>query len=409
MSEPALSVLLIARCPPFPLHMGDRLIPYYLVRALAAQGVHVDLLAYTQTAEDLDDLPFYAHLFRRVGLLPEPPRSRASLLARALLPGRRFPTDGVESWSPAMWDAIRVALADNVYDVVHLFGGVHVYEFRALVRDLPNLITPYESYSLLLERTLAGAQTLRARLLAWSQLVMARRYEAWMFRGYDRTVVVSDRDAETLRALAPGLPVAVIPNGVDLAALRPTGRKADHPTLIFTGNYDYGPNLDAALTLIQAIFPVVKTAVPEARLVIAGNAPPPELQALAGNGVTITGRVPDLAPLLDVAHVYVCPLRIGAGIKNKVLAAMAMGTPVVGTPLSFDGIDVADGSDVIMADDPAALSQAVIALLGDAPRRASLAENARRRIEAHYTWDAVASAYATLYRTVIEDHDRIPH
>ncbi len=397
---------MISRCPPYPLHLGDRLIPYHLVRELAAQGVQVDLLAYYQHGDDPDDLPFYAHLFRGVTLLPEPARSPASLLRRAALPMRRFPRRREESWSPAMWDAIRAALATTPYDAVHLFGGVHVYEFRALVNHLPTVITPYESFSLLLERTLARAGSLRERAVTRAQLGMARHFERWMFRGYDRVVVVSDRDADTLRGLARGLPVIVIPNGVDLEALQPAGQKADRPTLIFTGNYDYAPNLDAALLLIREIFPLVQAALPEAELLIVGANPPPELQALAGEGVQVTGRVPDLAPYLDAAHVYVCPLRVGAGIKNKVLAAMAMRTPVVGSALSFDGIAVTPGEDVLLAESPAEFAAETLRLLGDPALSARLAAGARACIERRYTWRAAAESYAALYRTVIEAHER---
>lgn len=406
MPETAYRVLLISRCPPYPLHLGDRLIPYHIVRELADDGIQFDLLAYTQSDDDPDDLPFYAHLFRHITLIPEPPRSTASLLQRAFVPGRRFPRTQDKSWSPTMWDTIQTALATHDYDAIHLFGGVHVYEFRALVEDYPNLIAPYESYSLLLDRMLAQAASLPDRARITALRMMARRFEAWMFQGYDRTVVVSDKDADTLRALAPGLPVDVIPNGVDLAALQPTGAKSAHPTLIFTGNYEYGPNLDAAEVLIREIFPAVQAAIPEAELLIVGNNPPPALQALGGPGVTITGRVPELNPYLDAAHVYVCPLRIGAGIKNKVLAAMAMRTPVVGTSLSFDGIAVTDGEDVLVADTPATLAAATIQLLQDPALQDRLATNARRCIETHYTWRAVADAYATLYQTVIETHER---
>lgn len=406
MPDTALRVLLISRCPPYPLHLGDRLIPYHIVRELAADGVQFDLLAYYQSDDDPDDLPFYAHLFREVTLIQEPPRSPASLLQRALQPGRHFPRTREESWSPAMWDAIQAALDTHDYDVIHLFGGVHVYEFRALVEQHPNLIVPYESFSLLLDRTLARATSLLERVRIGAQRVMARRFEAHMFRGYDRTVVVSDKDAAMLGSLAPGLPVDVIPNGVDLESLQPAGAKADHPTLVFTGNYEYGPNLDAANVLIREIFPAVRAALPEAELLIVGNNPPPELQALAGPGITVTGRVPELTPYLDAAHVYVCPLRIGAGIKNKVLAAMAMRTPVVGTSLSFDGIAVSDGKDVLVADTPAAIADATIRVLQDAALQDQLATNARHCIEEHYTWRAVADAYAALYQTVIEAHER---
>jgi len=401
-----LRILLISRCPPYPLHLGDRLIPYHLVRELARRGHRVDLLAFYQQPEDMADVPYYGRFFDSVTLIREPARSPLSLLARALLPGRRFPARRERSWSPEMWDAIAGRLLDGprTVDVVHLFGGVQVYEYRALARDYPNLIAPYESYSLLLERTQAQARRPLDRALTGLQLAMARNFESWMFNGYQRTVVVSDRDAQTLRALAPGLAVAVIPNGVDLNRFVPTDHEPDTPTLIFTGNYDYAPNLDAALCLIREVFPAVKQAVPEAELLIVGNNPPDSLRRLAGGGVQVIGRVPDLRPYLDDAQVYVSPLRIGAGIKNKILEAMAMQTAVVATPISCEGISVRDGQEAIIASEPAAISRAAIRLLQDPALRRQIAGNGRRLVEAHYSWERTADAYEMLYAQVIREY-----
>ncbi len=404
----SLRILLISRCPPYPLHLGDRLIPYHLMRELSRRGHRIDLLAFYQQPEDMADVPYYNRFFDSVTLIREPARSPLSLLTRALFPRRRFPERRERSWSPQMWDAITARLIDQprTIDVVHLFGGVQVYEFRALTRDYPNLIAPYESYSLLLERTRAQTRRLAGRVLTGLQLAMARNFESWMFAPYQRTVVVSERDAQTLRTLSRGLPVAVIPNGVDLDRFIPTDHEPETPTLIFTGNFDYAPNLDAALLLIREIFPAVRQAIPEAEVLIVGNNPPPELRRLEGGGVRVTGRVPDVRPYLDDAHVYVSPLRIGAGIKNKILEAMAMQAAVVATPISCEGIDARHGRDVIIAAQPAEISRAAIRLLQDAPLRRQIARNGRRLVEKHYTWQHAAEAYEALYAQVIHEYRR---
>ncbi|NPV68016.1 MAG: glycosyltransferase [Anaerolineae bacterium] len=403
-----LRILLISRCPPYPLHLGDRLIPYHLVRELSRRDHRVDLLAFYQQPEDMADVPHYRLFFDSVTLIREPARSPLSLLTRALRPDRRFPACRERSWSPEMWDAIADRLGNQPHkvDVVHLFGGVQVYEFRALACAYPNLIAPYESYSLFLERALTQARHPLERARVGLQRVMARHYESWMFSGYQRAVVVSEQDARTLRRLTPGLPVAVIPNGVDLERFVPTEHEPDTPTLIFTGNYDYAPNVDAALLLIREIFPAVRRAIPEAELLIVGHNPPAELRRLEGGGVRVTGRVPDLRPYLDDAHVYVSPLRVGAGIKNKILEAMAMQTAVVATPMSCDGIDIRDGRDVILAREPAEISRAAIRLLQDAELRRRIAHHGRRLVETRYTWGHVASAYEDLYSQLIREYDR---
>lgn len=403
-----MDILLISRCPPFPLYYGDRLIVYHLARQLTARRHLIDLIAYYQHPEDLADIPRYEHLFRSVQLIREPRRSPLSLAARYLRPAARYPRRAAESWSPEMWRAIADRLSTQGYDVAHLFGGIHVYEFRHLVSALPNVIVPYESYSLWLNRAVAEARGLIAPLTTRLQRHFARGFERWMFAGFDRVVVLTDRDEAALRALAPQLPLVTIPNGVDLDFHAPTGYEPDEPTLLFIGNYDYRPNLDAALRLARAIFPRVRAAVPEARLLLVGSNPPPELRALAGEGIEVTGRVPDLRPYFEQAMIFVSALRLGAGIKNKVLEAMAMDVPVVATPLSCDGIPVVHGDHVLLAETDEDLVKGIVLLINDARLRQTLRQGGRALVEQHFTWQRVAGQYEALYQEVVAERRRRP-
>jgi glycosyltransferase involved in cell wall biosynthesis len=398
-----VDILLISRCPPFPLYHGDRLIIYHLARQLSARRHLIDLVAYYQHPEDLADIPRYEHLFRSVQLIREPRRSPGSLAGRMVRPAVRYPRRAEESWSPEMWRAIEEQVTTRGCDVVHLFGGIHVYEFRPLVRSLPNVIVPYESYSLWLSREVAEARGPVASLLARLRRRFAQSFERWMFAGFDRVVVLTDRDAAALRALAPQLPLVTIPNGVDLDFYAPTGYEPDEPTLLFIGNYDYRPNLDAALRLARDIFPRVREAVPEARLLLVGGNPSPELQALAGPPIEVTGRVPDLRPYFEQALLFVSPLRLGAGIKNKVLEAMAMDVPVVATPLSCDGIPVVHGEHVWLGETDADLVKGIVHLIGHASLRHALRQGGRALVEQYFTWQRVADQYEALYREIIAE------
>ncbi len=143
--------------------------------------------------------------------------------------------------------------------------------------------------------------------------------------------------------------------------------------------------------------------MPEVKLYLVGNAPPPELLALVSESITVTGRVPDVRPYLARAAAFVSPLRLGAGIKNKVLEALAMGCPVVATPLSVDGIAVTDGHDALIADNDG-LIDATLRVLQDADLRQKLSANARILIEAQYSWMRVGQMYEALYEQVIAEH-----
>jgi glycosyltransferase involved in cell wall biosynthesis len=391
------TILLISRCPPYPLHLGDRLIVWHLARQLAQRGYTIDLLAFASRPEDHDETEQYRAFFRQIVLIDEP---RRGYLRRLIWPGARFPTQADQAWSPTLWQAAALHRQQHTYDLAHLFGGVQVYEFHRALGALPAVITPYESYSLYLKRALASSQGIAQRARLTAQRIVTRRYESWMFTPYDQTVVVSEADRDELLGINPALPVTVIPNGIDLDyfQLQPVAR--DPAALLFVGNYEYPPNVEAALRLAWDILPQVQAHIPAARLWLVGNAPPPEVQALASESVTVTGRVPDVRPYLAQAAAFVCPLRLGAGIKNKALEALAMGCPLVATPLSVDGIHVQPGHDALIADDRTFAEQ-TIRLLNDPGLQAQLSRSGRTLIETRYSWAQVADAYEQLYAAVI--------
>jgi glycosyltransferase involved in cell wall biosynthesis len=227
----------------------------------------------------------------------------------------------------------------------------------------------------------------------------ARAYERWMYTPYARTIVLSDVDRAALLEGNPALAVGVIPNGVDLRAFPVGAAPRSETALLFVGNFEYGPNADAAFQLATEIFPRVQASVPDAELWLVGNGPPAHIQALASDSITVTGRVPDVQPYLASAAAFVSPLRVGVGIKNKVLEALAMGCPLVATPLSVDGIAVTEGVDAIVAGDDG-LAAATVRVLRDADLRRRLSANGRKLIETGYSWEHVAQAYEALYREI---------
>ncbi len=394
------SILLISRCPPYPIYLGDRLILWHLARELTGRGYMLDLLAFATRAEDQSEIDAYRALFRQVTLIEEP---RRSYLQRLIWPPARFPRRAEDAWSPSMWRAIEAHLAHSSYDLAQCFGGVQVYEFRHALGDLPAIIVPYESYSLYLRRMIKSAGPAR-RVVTTIQQQIAQHYESWMFTPYRRVVVISDKDRDELRGINPALPLDVIPNGVDLAYFQAQDGPRDPATLLFTGNFEYAPNVDAALRLAQEILPRVQAEIPAAKLLLVGNAPPPDVQALASESVTVTGRVPDLRPYLAQATVFVSPLRLGAGLKNKVLEALAMGCPLVATPLSVDGIAVTPGQDALIAKE---LAGPVIHLLRDPDLQQQLSRQGRRLIETRYSWAQVADAYERLYDSVLAQSEGV--
>jgi glycosyltransferase involved in cell wall biosynthesis len=348
------------------------------------------LLALSQFESDWQELEHYQPYFQHIELFKEKKRRPHDFARRLLQP---YPQNAAEAWQSEFWQAIEKRLATENYDAVHLLGGIQVYEFAHLLRDKATVITPYESYSLYLKRLIEQGGGIGASLSRF----VTRRFESFMFNPFGRTVVLSDADKQELLGINAELKIEVIPNGIDLDYF--DGRQVErHPaTLLFVGNYEYLPNRDAALVLAQRILPEIQRQMPDVRLQLVGNAPPPEILALQSSSIEVTGRVPDLRDYYATATAFICPLQIGAGIKNKLLEALAMRLPIIATPLSVEGIAVRDGANILLAEIEQ-IPDTTLKLLENPALQTRLSANSRALIEATYTWEKVAAAYEKLYQ-----------
>jgi len=232
-------------------------------------------------------------------------------------------------------------------------------------------------------------------LLAAAEARRLARYEGQLVRHGVTCLVVAESERA---ALGGGEGVRVVPNGVDLAAFpyvedgRPAAR------MVFAGNLGYFPNVDAAAFLARDVLPRVRAAVPAAELRLVGARPARRVRALARTaGVSLAASVPAMAPELAAATVAVVPLRAGSGLQNKVLEAMAAGTPVVATSRAVGGLALS-GAEVLVADGAEDLAAAAVALLRDPARARAQARAARALVERSYRWEDSAAGVEAAWR-----------
>jgi glycosyltransferase involved in cell wall biosynthesis len=206
--------------------------------------------------------------------------------------------------------------------------------------------------------------------------------------------------------VCPGKRVEVINNGVDEKFFSPQGVQIDLTNLVFEGSISFGPNKDGVLYFVKDILPKIRRKVPEVTLTIVGRNPPPEILSLACPSITVTGFVEDVRPYLERAAVFVCPLREGAGIKNKVLQAWSMGKAVVATTPSVGGLKVRNGENIIVSDDPSSFAEEVTKLLKDPAAAASIGKNAQNTINEHYTWEKKSKQLENLLFSIVTEAHR---
>jgi polysaccharide biosynthesis protein PslH len=225
-------------------------------------------------------------------------------------------------------------------------------------------------------------------------LPLLRRYEHRYIQKFSTLVVTTKEDRQQLQELSPHIPIEVIPNGVDLEVfpLRMIDPNGYH--LIFVGAMDNIANIDAVCWLARSIFPQIRQRYPQATLSLVGANPVSAVLELAKlPGVTVTGRVSSMAEYLHRATVCVLSMRIGYGIKNKTLEAMAAGVPVVGSDRALEGLVVESPLRALRANTISEYVEAIDRLFEQPQLRSKLSQNGRSFVESEYTWERAGRRY----------------
>lgn len=245
------------------------------------------------------------------------------------------------------------------------------------------------------------------RPLRWLYETEGRRLqgvEADIARWAERCVLATRAEETLLKSFAPWARTEVIPNGIDLEYFRPAEAEAGPSGVIFTGAMDYLPNIDAVKYFCRDILPLVRRAIPDIPFYIVGLNPHADVRRLAEiPGVVVTGRVPDVRPYYYRASVCVAPLRIGRGVQNKVLQAMAMGLPVVASPAAHRGLEAKPGEHLHVEDEPSAFATQVVRLLRAPAEREAMARKARAFVEVHHAWATSCGRLERILQSVARD------
>jgi sugar transferase (PEP-CTERM/EpsH1 system associated) len=386
-------ILFLAHRIPFPPDRGDKIRSFNILK-------HLSKLATVHLACFADDEADAAHLAGlrealggRLGQAHVEVRrtSRAAAGARALLTGK--PVSLTLFDSGAMRGFVHRLLAGRDIATVFAFSGQMAQFVPAgapLVMDFVDMDSAkFEAYAAQ-GGPLASVHRREARRLFAFERATAERARVSLF--------VSEEEAALFagRAQLPGADIRALHNGVDLDFYRPSAVRPEpapkRPLIVFTGQMDYAPNVDAVSWFAQAVLP----QIPGAHFAIVGRSPTEAVKRLAGERVTVTGAVDDTRTWLAAADVVVAPLRIARGVQNKALECMAMGRPLVATPAAFGGIEAEAGRDLLVAETAEEQARAIRHLLSDPTRAAALGAAARRRMEAIYSWDARLAPLAEL-------------
>jgi sugar transferase (PEP-CTERM/EpsH1 system associated) len=385
-----MEIVFLAHRIPYPPDRGDKIRSWNVLKHLGTLGT-VHLACFADDDRDAAHLPALREAMGgSLGDAHVEVRSRSKFAAAADAFRTGKPISLTLFDSAAMHAFVRKTVARREVEAIYAFSG-QMAQFvpeeagRLFVMDFVDMDSAkFADY--------AGSGPMRwvhareaEKLLTFERSTAARA---------DVSLFVSEAERQlfTGKAALQAADVLAVSNGIDLDFY---DRTADFPRLggsyspmiLFTGQMDYRPNIDAVTAFAQNTLPLVLAERPDVCFAIVGRNPPPAVERLAERpGVIVTGSVPDVRTWLAAADVVVAPLRIARGIQNKVLEAMAMGCPVVASPGAFEGIEAEPGRDLLVAETPEEQSHAVLALLADPGRRERIGASARDRMQSRYRW-----------------------
>jgi GT2 family glycosyltransferase/glycosyltransferase involved in cell wall biosynthesis len=303
-----------------------------------------------------------------------------------------------EFLTPEMEQAVDRCLEDTDFDLIQLeYTQMACYAKRA--RGIPTFLTKHEvDFAACLRR--AGRESNPASRIRWfyNYLQVLDR-EVRLTKNVDAAICMTDTDARELRKFCTSVPTYVINTGVDLDYFRPSETPATKPHLVFVGAFQHLPNADAMTYFCRDVLPIVRQEIPEIELYIVGSNPSPPVVSLSAiPGVHVTGFVPDIRPYMTESSIYVVPLRLGVGIRGKILEAWGMKMAVVSTSVGCAGLRCENDRNLLVADTEKHLSSQILSLLRNPSQRQRLGEEGRKTVEQYYGWEKSAQELHALYR-----------
>jgi len=383
---------------PYPPVAGGKRETFKLVECLGSEGHTVDLVTYADdqdrvaSMEDAVDCTVHA-----VPGLPD--RTPTNLLRNVV---SRDPLPVMKADTTQYRGTARRQAEDA--DVTHL----HALQTSFLAADdavpTPTVVrfnnVKYEIYRQFARFTDNPAKAAYAYL----QWYKSRGYERAVPAESELTLAITQEDRKRLNPSEHDARIDVLPAGVDPSEFDLLAHDTESTVVTFFGSMDYHPNEDAVLWFVESILPSIRERRPDVTFEIVGKNPSRDVQDLdKRDAVHVTGFVDDIGEHVARAAVVVLPIRVGTGIRMKALHAMAMGKPLVSTPLGVQGIDAVDGEHLLLAEESGAFAQAVLDLLADGAQQNSYRQSARELVERDHDWTIIADRLEEFYQGVVAD------
>jgi polysaccharide biosynthesis protein PslH len=384
-------ILVLSPSIPYPPTDGGRIRIYNLIKYLAEKN-EITLIAFYQENDELKHIPVLKEFCKNIYPVLCWSRQIKNLLSKSFF----LRAYGVNR---LMQDCVNKVVQNQSFDVIQaeslcmsqylpkIFKGIKVL-------DAPDVQTiRYKMFADVKKDRLNKI----IALLKWR---IVRKIERNVGKKVDMILTMSSFDHDVFKKIIKRDCIYITPNGVDANYFKASlNSERFGANLLFIGMMNYLPNIDAMLYFCREIFPIIKRYIKDVKLSIIGKNPPPEILQLEEiDNVEVGGYYVDVRPCYDKCSAFIVPLRSGSGTRLKILEALSMGSPVISTSIGCQGIEVTNGTDIIVIDKPEEFAKEVVGILKNKDLRQKLIKNGRRLIEEKYNWGVIIGNLDKIYK-----------
>lgn len=384
-------ILLISPYFPYPHHDGGRARMYNLIKHLAPY-YNIYLLSFISSEEEKQYIPHMEQYCKKVFVVLQ--------RETGCIKNSKLPRTITCSYTKEMVQMLRKVINEVNPDLVQIdFFNMSIYVKH--ISNIPVIYTNHDISSLSFKQSFYDRDLPeKQRFIEWSKIVY---YEKQILKYFHSIIVLTQRDQKLLKAFSPKSSSVVIPTGVDIDYYFPVHKKADKENnkLLFVGHYKHYPNYEAVMYFVEKILPLICKSIKKVKFTIAGSGMHGEVLRLRHDNINFVCDADDLREYYSQATVFVAPVRLGGGIKGKVLEAMACGVPVVATKEVQEGIKCVSGKHLVIAKNEADFAKQTIKLLRNKSYRNRIALHGRKFVEQYYDWNNIASKLDSFYHKIL--------
>lgn len=364
---------------PYPLEKGDKLRAYHQLKQLAKSN-QIYLFCTTHSKLSKDEIEAVSMFCADVKIVKLTKLKSVINAALYFITGR--------SLQLGYWDSCSTRKAFQRFEKKVKPDVLYCQMVRTMPwvekSETTKVIDYQDALSMNVSRRAKMSSGLWKKILNHEVLCLEKA-EQKALKVFDRYTIISRRDRRAVRKESD-IHIDVVTNGIDADYFVPS--EVEKTTdIVFCGNMQYEPNVNAAKFLVERIMPKVWRNLPDATVVLAGAEPTKEVRALAGPKVTVTGWVEDIRPYYQSARIFVAPMLSGSGLQNKLLEAMAMGIPCVTTLVANGTLGATSKQEILVGKCTAAMVSHIVRLLGDSKLRERLSVKGRAFVLKNYSWE----------------------